>query len=64
MNVEVKGHTLMLIGLAGIAVYEIALHANLHSALQTDLNHGLWIGACLGLKILGLMLMKQEQRAR
>ena len=62
MNPTLNGHTLLIAGLAGIAGYEILLHTLATPALQSDLNHGLWIGAFLGLKLLGLFELSRARR--
>lgn len=64
MNMKINGHTLMLIGILGIAGYEVALHFSQSPALHADANHGLWIGAFIGLKLLGLMQLRKERAGR
>ena len=64
MNIKINGHTLMLLGILGIAGYEVALHFSQSPVLHADLNHGFFIGAFIGLKLLGLMQLHRERGRR
>jgi len=58
MLYKTYGHVLVAIGLVGIAGYEMALRFLHSSLLASDLIHGLWLGACIGLEILGLLALR------
>ena len=59
---KTNGHVLVAIGLLGIAGYEMALRL-LHShLLSSDLVHGFWVGACIGLEICGLFILGKARR--
>ncbi|MES2350510.1 MAG: hypothetical protein V4641_23315 [Pseudomonadota bacterium] len=49
------GLCILIIGLMGICSYP-ALHVKFPLALG-DAGHGIWIGICLGLEVLGLILL-------
>jgi uncharacterized protein (TIGR00369 family) len=62
MLYKTDGHVLVAIGLLGIAGYEVALRLLHSSRLANDLIHGLWLGACIGLEILGLLVLGRARR--
>ncbi len=57
-----NGYVLVAIGLLGIAGYEMALRLLHPSFLANDLTHGLWLGVCIGLEILGLFVLGRAKR--
>jgi hypothetical protein len=56
--------TLIAAGLLSAAFYEIVLRFWQSSFLANDTVHGVWLGACFGLEILGLMLLRRRRSAR
>ena len=59
---KMNGYLLVAIGLLGMAGYEITLRLLHPSSLANDLTHGLWLGACIGLEILGLFVLGRVKR--
>ncbi len=57
-----NGPILIAAGLFGIAGYEMALRVLSSSFLSLDFVHGLWFGLCIGLEILGLVLLDKNRR--
>ena len=62
MLCKTNGHVLVAIGLLGISGYEMALRFMHLPFLSNDLVHGLWIGACIGLELLGLFILGKARR--
>ena len=59
---KMNGYVLVAIGLLGIAGYEMALRLLHLSFLANDFIHGLWLGVCIGLEILGLFVLGRAKR--
>ena len=57
-----NGRVLVAIGLLGIAGYELALRLLHAHILASDLVHGFWLGACIGLEICGLFMLGRARR--
>ncbi|AHG92839.1 hypothetical protein J421_5304 (plasmid) [Gemmatirosa kalamazoonensis] len=49
-------------GLLGAALYPVAARAGLPAALAGDAAHGVWLGVCLGLEVLGLVTLRKARR--
>jgi hypothetical protein len=59
---NMNGYVLVAIGLLGIAGYEMTLRLFHLSFLANDFTHGLWLGVCIGLEILGLFVVGRTKR--
>jgi hypothetical protein len=59
---KTNGRVLVAIGMLGIAGYDMALHLLHSSLLANDFIRGLWVGACIGLQILGLHVLGRAKR--
>ncbi|GGC65767.1 hypothetical protein GCM10011396_10980 [Undibacterium terreum] len=51
----------MSTGLIGLCAYQIILRVNHPAALDSDLVHGIWVGVCLGLELIGVALLKKSK---
>ncbi|HJV22882.1 MAG TPA: hypothetical protein VJ570_09295 [Holophagaceae bacterium] len=49
------------LGVLGLAGYELALRATHAPFLASDAVHGGWMGLCIGLEILGLLLLRRQR---
>ncbi|WP_308921662.1 hypothetical protein [Janthinobacterium sp. J1-1] len=45
-----------------MSAYQIMLHVQHPALIDSDLVHGLWLGACFGLELLGLYLLAKQSR--
>ena len=55
-----KQFLLIAAGLIGIACYEISIRLFGNHFLTSDFFHGSWFGVCIGLEILGLLLLRKS----
>lgn len=53
---------LIAAGLLGLAFYTVATRPGLPTALSSDAVHGAWLGVCLGLEVVGLVLLRKTRR--
>jgi hypothetical protein len=44
-------------GLFGFALYGVVTHLMAPAALRSDFVHGVWIGICVGLEVVGLAFL-------
>lgn len=56
--------TLIAAGLLSAAFFEIVRRFWHSSFVANDTVHGVWLGACVGLEIVGLMLLRRRRAAR
>jgi hypothetical protein len=54
---------LIAAGLVGMAVYSIAVRSA-GAALGGDTVHGVWVGACVGLEVVGVSLLLKRRTGR
>jgi hypothetical protein len=55
----------IVVGLAGMGAYPVALHVPHPAMIEGDLVHGIWFGICLGIELIGLyFLLKQRKSGR
>ena len=52
---------LMATGLLGAAAYTIVARST-GAALGGDAGHGFWVGACIGLELVGVVLLVKSRR--
>ena len=50
------------VGLLGLSGYEIILQLAHLPLLANDFVHGLWVGACIGVEILGVIILSKRVR--
>ena len=55
---------LIVAGLSGMAFYTIATRPGLPTGPSMDAVHGAWLGVCLGLEVVGLLLLRMARRER
>ena len=51
----------IVLGLVGMAAYQIILHFDHPIIMNEDLFHGIWFGICFGLEITGLYLISKNK---
>lgn len=51
----------IIIGLLGVAAYQIIIHFKHPIIMDSDLFHGVWFGICLGLEITGIYLLSKNK---
>ena len=62
LNRNPRPHVLVALGLLGIAAYQLALRLFHLEIMENDFIHGAWFGICLGLEILGLIILRKGKR--
>lgn len=55
---------LVAAGLFGMALYNIAVLVGGPALLARDSVHGMWIGLCIGLELVGLMALARSRSRR
>lgn len=58
-NAKLRALAHIVIGLIGIAAYQIIVHFKHPVIMDNDLFHGMWFGICFGLEITGLYLLSK-----
>ena len=56
-----KPHVLVSVGMLGIAGYELILRLFHPRFMDDDFAHGFWFGVCLGLQLLGLVILRKNR---
>ena len=59
---QLRARLLVFGGLLGMSTYQIMLHVRHPALIDNALVHGLWLGACFGLELLGLYLLAKQSR--
>jgi hypothetical protein len=54
-----RPHVLIAAGLLGITLYAVVVRVSHPAVLANDFLQGAWYGACLGLELLGLYLLRK-----
>jgi hypothetical protein len=62
INVSRRPFAPIATGLFGLAFYMVATRPGLPTALHGDAVHGMWVGMCLGLEVMGLVLLRKTRR--
>lgn len=52
---------LVAVGLLGLSAYAVILRLPHPALLSNDLIRGIWYGFCIGLEILGLILLRRAR---
>jgi hypothetical protein len=53
--------TLVVIGLLGMAAYPVILRFGHPAVMENDFFHGLWMGVCVGLELLGVYRLSKNK---
>jgi hypothetical protein len=61
-NAKLRAIAPIVIGLIGMAAYQIIFRLNHPAIMETDLFRGLWFGICIGLEIVGVYLLAKNKR--
>jgi hypothetical protein len=59
-----RPYQLIAAGVLGIAAYAVAMRLFHPGWMASDLIHGLWYGVCLGIEILGLVMIRKQRGKR
>jgi len=62
-KMNMNGLILVSVGLLGLSGYEIVLRLAHPPLLANDFIHGLWVGACIGLEVLGVIRLSKGDRS-
>lgn len=60
-NTRISALAMIVIGLLGLAAYQVFLHMPHPKNIETDFVHGIWFGVCFGLEILGAYLLSKNR---
>ncbi len=53
----------IVVGLAGMGAYQLALHIPHPALIEDDLVHGMWFGICLGIELVGLYFLLKNRKS-
>lgn len=52
----------IVVALAGMGAYRMALHGPHPTVIERDLVHGIWFGICLGIELVGLYFLFKHRK--
>lgn len=60
---RIRPHASSLIaaGLFGMALYTVGVRAGIPTALGGDFVHGAWVGVCVGLEVVGVVILRKPK---
>jgi heme/copper-type cytochrome/quinol oxidase subunit 4 len=61
-NAQRRAIFFIVLGLLGMAAYQMILHLKHPLFMSNDFIHGLWFGVFVGLEIVGLSLLYKNRR--
>jgi hypothetical protein len=53
-----------VIGIVGIAIYQLVMHLPHPAFVDNDFIGGVWLGACIGIEMLGLILFGKTRASQ
>lgn len=62
-NAKVRAISLIVIGLFGMAAYQVIAHLQHPAIMDQDSFHGIWFGVCFGLEIAGVYQLSKIRRS-